>query len=306
MSAALAILSYHRVLDSRSGPHRPYFERGTAVTTSTFQAQLEALHRHCDLIGEADAIDVLRGRRTHERPAALLTFDDGYRDVLLSVLPRMAGAPGVAYVTTCVLDEPACPLPADQWFAALTSARAMKGTLVVADEPPWHFDLNKAEDFARLVDGPARRTYLRAPADRRRQMLQILQRALDSRPDELAGLYLVPSDLRELVSAGWTIGSHGATHARFTDVSREECRRELRESVDALARAGLPRVRSVAYPDAAVGLGPELAAELGLELGLTLEARVADSQCDPLRAPRWLVPDDPRWVERVLVPALHG
>ncbi|WP_044243186.1 polysaccharide deacetylase family protein [Chondromyces apiculatus] len=308
MSGKLAILCYHRVLrdDARADEGWPYFLRGTAVSLSTFTRQMAQLTRRLALVDEERVRAWALGRTDLARPSAWITFDDGYKDIIEHVAPVLAASdlPASVFVTTCTLATPPRALPADCWYGALLGAQRRQGVLTV-NGSPWTFDLARADDRARLVDGPERRHYLRASPAEQSAILASLCAALHAGGGDPPGLYMSGDDLRALLRRGWTIGAHGATHAPFQTLSSSELATELAAVQSTFSRQGLPRPTTLAYPDAGWSSDAEaVVAAYGYTAALLLGDRRAEK--DPLRLPRFLVPDDPCWIEQVLVPALEG
>src|SRR2546430_12109447 len=93
------ILSYHRVV----GNYGLEAERGLPtlnIARETFRKHLEVLCQTHEVIRLDDALEVLSGRRAARRDLAVITFDDGYRDVYEHAFPvlREMKLPAVAYV----------------------------------------------------------------------------------------------------------------------------------------------------------------------------------------------------------------
>lgn len=290
---ALAILSYHRIVKDDDGQSWPYLERGTAVRTRTFEAQLAAISRVADIVSEDVALDVLARRQGLERASVWLTFDDGYADVK-HALPLIET--GTVFPTTTTS---ASMLPADAWYAVLLSANRTSGVVDLGTEP-FEFDLSKPAGRARLVNGPERRVFLRASPTTQGATLNELARQLDANTDRVS-LYLDEAALHTLADAGWSIGSHGVTHRPFDTLDPDEVRYEAATSRETLRAFG--RVRSVALPDGA----PAHTAVLR-SVGYDCVLGLGDAPCAAGAEiqPRFLVPDDPTWVARVLMPALTG
>jgi peptidoglycan/xylan/chitin deacetylase (PgdA/CDA1 family) len=308
MTAPLAILCYHRVLPdaARNGAGWPYFARGTAVSLTAFTRQIEALATRLAFVDEAAVRAWATGREDFQRPSVWITFDDGYADVEVSAAPVLAAvsAPAAVFVTTCTLATPPRALAADRWYAALVRAQRRHGVFAV-DGVRWSFDLDRPEDRARLVGGPERRYCLHAPAVEQHAMLCALAEALDAPIEPDADLYLSAEALHMLVQQGMSIGGHGATHRPLSRLDGPRLASELAAMQRDFEHHALPRPAAFAYPDAAWSAPAEAAVRVsGHDLGLLLGNTLA--QREPLRLGRFLVPDDPRWVERVLVPAMGG
>jgi peptidoglycan/xylan/chitin deacetylase (PgdA/CDA1 family) len=307
MNGQLAILCYHRVMPdvARTGDGWPYFLRGTAVSVTTLARQIAQLARRFAIIDEAAVSAWARGQGELERPSVWITFDDGYNDILEHAMPALAGSHATAsvFVTACTLATLPRALPADRWYAALARAQRRRGVLEVGGTR-WAFDLDRAEDRARFVDGPERRRCLRARPAEQDSILGALCEALDASDVPAAGLYVSGEGLRQLVQRGWSVGAHGATHTPFPVLGSSELASEFNEMESIFARHSLPRPASLAYPDAAWSVEAEaVVAERGYRMGLLLGDQRA--QRSPLRLCRFIVPDEPRWVEQVLLPALE-
>jgi peptidoglycan/xylan/chitin deacetylase (PgdA/CDA1 family) len=90
------IVIYHRVGSRTDSP--------IDVPLSTFEAQLDFLRDHYEVVSMDRALDLCR-RRTLRHSIAVLSFDDGYWDFYARALPAMVrrGLPGILYVSTqCV------------------------------------------------------------------------------------------------------------------------------------------------------------------------------------------------------------
>jgi peptidoglycan/xylan/chitin deacetylase (PgdA/CDA1 family) len=308
MTAPLAILCYHRVMPdtARSGEGWPYFARGTAVSITTFVRHIEALATRFSMVDEAAVRRWATGQEDFRRPSVWITFDDGYADVEASAAPVHAAvrAPATVFITTCTLATPPRALAADRWYATLVRARRRHGVLVVG-ESRWSFDLGRPEDRARLVDGPERRHCLQAPAAEQHAILCALAEALDAPTEPRAELYLSVEALRRLARQGISIGGHGATHRPLSRLDGPMLDSELADMLRDFEHHELPRPAALAYPDAAWSEPAEAAVRAsGHALGLLLGNVPAPRE--PLRLCRFLVPDDPCWVEQVLVPVMGG
>ena len=107
-SIALPILTYHRI-ESLDESGVPDVRRRRTVSPADFAAQMEWLHRHgFRAITHLQALEALElGVPLPPKPI-LLTFDDGYRDVLDHAAPVLARLrmPATAYVITGLISGP--------------------------------------------------------------------------------------------------------------------------------------------------------------------------------------------------------
>ena len=296
MLPPLAILCYHRLVEEDALETAwPYIERGTAVRMANFRTQLRDIARFADAVSERVALDVLAGRRSLSRPAVWLTFDDGYRDALSAVGPETTGT---VFVTSCVAER---SLPADEWYDVLLAANRTRGSLDLG-LGAFAYDLHHREGRARLVNGPERRAYLRSASIARAATLQALAEQLDA---DVPGShrYLSYQEMHQLLAAGWTLGSHGSTHTPFDAMEPERVLREARESLEWLSALGA-QTCSIALPDGSLPRDPLSLYSCGYECVLGLGNHLAEQGAAV--QPRFIVPDDPHWVSRVLQPTLEA
>lgn len=303
MSARLVILCFHRVLPAEATGAWPYFLRGTAVTPECLRAQLAALSRHGDFVDPRTPLD--QRDADPRRPRYWLTFDDGYVDTLHHARPLLdeVGAAATAFVTTgAALGE--LTLPADRWYATVTSAQQSTG-VVRWDGVRFDADLTRREGRARLAHSPERSAFLEAGRMTQEAMLAALATALGASATPRERLYLDGDDLDTLRAAGWSVGGHGATHALLPRLTPREIHRELSEMESGLRRLGEMAPVGFAYPDGQASSDARAALEQrGCPFAVRLGDKRAEARTDRLMLPRLIVPNEPDWVERVLVPRL--
>jgi peptidoglycan/xylan/chitin deacetylase (PgdA/CDA1 family) len=100
-SLTLPILMYHRVDELRPG--LPALTRGLTVTPSAFAGQMRWLHAHgFHAISATQAFAALEEDASLPPKPVMITFDDGYRDVLRYAAPVLEelGMPATAFVIT--------------------------------------------------------------------------------------------------------------------------------------------------------------------------------------------------------------
>jgi glycosyltransferase involved in cell wall biosynthesis/peptidoglycan/xylan/chitin deacetylase (PgdA/CDA1 family) len=213
----VVVLAYHAVADlAGEGVLSEY-----GVPPERFAAQLDGLRRAGWSFVDLDRVRAgLSGDGELPKRAILLTFDDGYADLLSEGAPLLTsrGVPAVAF--------------------AITER--------IGGNNDW--------------DGP-----------RRANPLPLL--------DE--------EGLRSLAGAGVTIGSHGATHRRLTELDPAELEAEVAGSKAHLRSIGLAEPVAFSYP---YGVwSPEVAAavkDAGYELAFTVRPGAANAAESPYALPR--------------------
>ena len=239
------ILSYHRVVEDfdreaqRSIP-------GLLLSLSTFENHLDALERAgFDVVPLSAALEVISGRLEPRRDVAVLTFDDGYRDVYEHAFPvlRRRGLPATVYLASGLVGTNA-RFAHDRLFhliqLALRAPGRGRGRNVLARE---------------AADGQAAHAVDRLIASRSaRELLDLIARLEAS----LGGAgELVPSAgevlgwemVQRMAKAGIDFGAHTVHHVVLPFESDEALEQEVAASKrDIEVRLGRP-VRDFAYPN---------------------------------------------------------
>jgi peptidoglycan/xylan/chitin deacetylase (PgdA/CDA1 family) len=244
------ILSYHRVV-SDFGEEAKRSLPTLNIDRRTFGLHLEALQASHDVVSLEDALSVLDGSRQPARDVAVITFDDGYRDVYTHAFPllRERRLPAVVYVPSSFAGSDG-QLGHDRLYAAL---RAMDERAIAP------MAVGVGEKFERwlidVLDGDAdpptalERLIARYPSPRLLDLASALEERL--------GLSGVPSAegqralswemLREMQSRGVITGAHTAEHTVLTHQRLEEARREIAQCKAALEKNLRMPVRHFAW-----------------------------------------------------------
>jgi peptidoglycan/xylan/chitin deacetylase (PgdA/CDA1 family) len=303
MTPSLAILCFHRVLPEsyREGPDKPYFVRQTALNLERFHELLDNVERDATILPPEALLDWPSGA---DCPGVVLTFDDGYADILTFALPELKrrGLRAIVCVTTAMLAE-GYVFPVDRWYATINASSVRRGTLCGFGAEPWDFDIDDERDFARLVDGPEKRAFVRANASEQEELLRRLDCALGVTKQPQTPKLLATNDLKALLDAGFLIGAHGHHHVHLSGLSDENAHEELERSHSFFQTQGLPAPKVIAYPDGVTSERTEILAKAeGFSVGLALESRGANRNDSAMHLPRFIPTNDSTWFDRRLAP----
>ncbi|KAF2990067.1 hypothetical protein MJC1_02727 [Methylocystis sp. MJC1] len=266
-----AILMFHRVRPDRGEAFAP--NAGLEITPQFLDALLTHLAaRGYDLLSLDAALDLLRGREAPARPFVVLTFDDGYRDLVEHALPVLERrrAPFAAYVTCGFADQ-----TARLWWLEMEEAlrRLSRVEVVVAGRRivrACATAQEKREAFSYI--------YWAIRDGAEEQLLDVVAR--------LAGEAGVDSHvLTADACLDWsgiaalarhelaTIGAHSVTHARLAKLDAAEARREMADSRDFIEQKTGAAPKHFCYPvgdpTSAGAREFALATELGFESAVT-------------------------------------
>jgi peptidoglycan/xylan/chitin deacetylase (PgdA/CDA1 family) len=236
----VVVLGYHRIGD----PTATQFDRGVfSASADAFDAQLEVLSRHFDVIG----LDALGEAARRPGRAVLITFDDGYRDQLelAGRLLHARGLPAAFFLTTGFLDG-----RGHSWWdeiAVMTRASPRSG--IPADgrwsTTPIHFEAPDREAAVReLLE-----RYRELPGDEGEAFLDHLAAVMETaRPDPATASWMTWDGARELERLGHRVGGHTVTHPILSRLDRVGQTREIAECLKRLRAELSGPVDGFAYP----------------------------------------------------------
>ncbi len=254
-SGAPWIVAYHRVVEDFAMAAAESIP-ATLISRAMLERQLDWIGRRFEFVSLDDIDDRLRRGARFRRPAAAVTFDDGYADVYEQAFPilKARGIPAALFVVSDLIDTRTPPL-FDRLHLLLRRAWGRwpsPGTELARLIADTGLDVPKS-----FADGgppePLRATRVLLEG-LKAASLGRLAAALRERvgwDDEAAARHrpLSGAMLRALSAAGMTIGSHSRTHALLTLEDSRTVVEEATGSRRALeASVGTP-VRHFAYPN---------------------------------------------------------
>jgi peptidoglycan/xylan/chitin deacetylase (PgdA/CDA1 family) len=207
--------------------------------------QFELLGRAANVVDLQDAVRALDGGPRLPSRAAVITFDDGYRDNLELAAPLLSGLglPATFFLCPELLSGSIEP-----WWERLGRAFALSGTSRV-EWDGGHLEL----------DGPAGRisSFSRVSADVKRMdntTRQSMLAELIARLEPPSGLDpAVPmmgwDEARQLVRLGFSVGSHSSRHAILANEPPSVQLSDLRQAKERLETGLGVDVGVLAYPN---------------------------------------------------------
>lgn len=287
----LRILMYHGV---EPRPRGPTAFGDLFIGTQAFERQMRHLRRAFCVISLGEAIEMLESRRPFPDRAVAVTFDDGYRNVLMSALPilHQHRIPVTVFVPPAHVAQRGC-----YWFDALrvvvAECASRKTTVRLGDGLA--IDGRLIRDPERSFLALARHISDLMPSSREAVTGRLAAMSRDDRMLERhPGFALATwAEWREAVASGLiAVGAHGMAHRDLTVLSQDACVNELREARLRIEQELSTSCRAIAYPhgrwDARVA---EAAALAGYACGLTTDAGLNDPAGGPFTLRRTMVGD---------------
>ena len=274
------IVTYHRFVhtdDSRS------------ISKAAFEEHLCYLNKHYSLVPLSQICDSLTGGKSLPPRAAVITIDDGFRDVYEIAFPllRKYSVPATLFVITDFLDEKIW-----LWTDKLryVTSEAPSGTATVTVN---------GRELAFELDGKSSR--LNAATAINSVLKTLPTKSKDSAIDEIASALdvvipaLPPSEygpvsweqVVEMDKAGIEIGSHTVTHPILPNVDDDQLHWELSSSRDRLESVLQHPVKLFCYPNGSYDQRTRQAvADAGYVCAVTTRPFLNNSTSDPLTLSR--------------------
>ncbi|MBV8477800.1 MAG: polysaccharide deacetylase family protein [Acidobacteria bacterium] len=278
----VALLMYHSVSDNPNSQQDTL--GGIAHSTLVFRGQMEVIAREFNPITIEDLFLFLKGQRDLPSRPVVVTFDDGYADNyhLASPILEQFGIPGVFYVTVDCVERQMPPWPAQLRFAFLTSGKTgwadpdqRRWSLATREDKIRAFE--RASEFCGKLSGSPQSDFIAHIYS------DLAIEPVRNRPS----LMMSWDQVRGLLRAGHTVGSHTMTHPNMAHVGEQDARREFLESKRCLERKlGQPAVH-FSYPCPA--LQPHwreatvrLSREIGYKTAVTANGGLVRAHHEPL------------------------
>ncbi len=270
----VVIFGYHRIVADISLAEKEAIH-GLVTSTETFRRHLEIIREHYDVLTLEEASEVLQGG-TARRAVAVITFDDGYRDVYEQALPalREYGLPATVFIVTgCVGTGKLLDHDRLYWYVKTAQKRGLSLHVPLTKAG---MDREKATAYCAEVD-PQKlcNRLVHLPLSQREEVLHCLEDFLGEIPGHEGYSLLDWGMISELAEAGISFGAHTHNHVVLPLEDEAAAGREIRRSKELLEEhLGRP-VRHFAYPTGRynTAIRNELARE-GFELAVTTERRV--------------------------------
>jgi peptidoglycan/xylan/chitin deacetylase (PgdA/CDA1 family) len=256
----LVILMYHSVLDL-ADKEREYSQPGLIVSQQVFVKQMSFLTRNYNLLSLERLIELLKSNKPIPKRAAVITFDDGWKDNYLYAYPilKKNKVPATIFLATDFIGT-------DKifWFLQVKLLLA-EGNLYpekLADILQKVKEENKASLSAQslsLLDIDSIKGDLDRFIERMKQLdFEIIQKIIDRMIAE-SGLsfdkwtkkrwVLSWDEVKEMSRDNVDFGSHGRSHRILTTLSVDEVKQELVQSKNVIEERIGKRVNFFSYPN---------------------------------------------------------
>ena len=283
------VLGYHDLYADAVDPVDNF--DGLRVRRDRFEQQMQYVAARYHVVPLDHLLDPSVSSRDG-KPLAAITFDDGYKNVYQIAYPvlRQLGLPATVFVIPDFSLHGRMP-----WWErlrALVAGSRRPVAIVPIQGTRQYFPLITAGDREDVLAQLAAELH-RVPPEAREESLARL--AADLGVEERSQPRCAPlsvDELREMISGGITVGSHGRSHDSFLHLSYDALFAELTESKQILETVTGQPVTWVAYPYGDYsGASIDAARRAGYRGAVTTSPRLYDATADPHAIPRICVDD---------------
>ena len=249
------VLTFHGV--TATPPRNICNYEGMHLELAVFTRLMEHVASRYQAVPLGRVVDWLEGRSAPPERAVVVTFDDGFRNVLTTAAPVLdrLGIPATLFVAADFVFEQRMLWP-DRLLSAL-ALTSRTGIDVEWNHASHALDLR--DDARKIAANRKLRAVCKAlpQADR----LALVERVVDRlgvEESRLAGAWddqrpLDPSELKQLPGKGIEIGSHTCSHPIVSRLEPQDAKRELEESKRRIEAATGRPCLDFAYPNGGPG-----------------------------------------------------
>jgi peptidoglycan/xylan/chitin deacetylase (PgdA/CDA1 family) len=275
------------------------------LMASEFEAQLNWLERHYEILTADDFLVAIQSE-PRDKPACLLTFDDGTRDHAEVVTPILArrGLSGVFFVLTWPMERKRMPLTHalhwllgqgedNIWRSFEQAALKETGSVDVLGDP-------RAATKIYYYESPlrARIKYAANMAMPHPLAERIINRCIAETGQSVEALaeqwFITSKHIQHMQQAGMTIGLHGCSHRSLQALGADGIRNEIHHAWQYVCSLTGQTPGWYACPFGGSGASDEEISamhgamrEHGIRASVTTQKQLVPPRCDPWQLPRY-------------------
>lgn len=250
------IVGYHRVVEDFARSAEDSIP-SMLISTGMLERHIDWLAKHFEIMSLDDIGRYLEEGRTFRKPAAAITFDDGYADVYENAFPllKRKGVPSAVFVVTGLAGTDRTQIY-DRLYLLLAHLNRRGGSLVSGVLRILNAIGLRSPDLEQLPpekDEPFEIMTLllhRFPQQDIEQVVEELEQVIPLPAGAFKTMASLTWDMiAEMHRGGVTIGSHTTSHTLLPKESLTRIQSELSESRRTLEAALNAPVKHFAYPD---------------------------------------------------------
>ena len=253
----LTILTFHRVANN-DGKFQIKGLPSISISVNNFNSLIKFLKKHYHILSAEEYLNSVQNRTKFPRNSMMLTFDDGYKEVLEYALPLLKKykLPAILFVPTRVIDEEGY-FWWDVLYLLCSYSQNIQFNKEHPIEPSISNHLKRLEQISSKSSQHRDRaiyefieTLHKSPEELRSKIVQYI---LDTYRNLECNQNAIPTvlkwkDIKVLQAAGIEIGSHTMTHRFLSTVAEQQVMDDLVGSKKKLEKILHNKIRCFAYP----------------------------------------------------------
>ena len=273
---------------------------GVLSNPTDFQKQIQYLTQNHTVLSMSDFLDHVNNRESFPPRSVMITFDDGYKDLISIAAPilRQYNLPATVFLSVdAISNQRSIWTNQLYYWISLSTCTQISLELPDGSEKQLRFDSPDTQKLSALfLSG-----YLKKiPEKERKDLLLIIARSLgiDPSSDPFSIMPMLTwDDVRNLQNYGFDIGSHTMTHPILSQCSPDTQKWELEKSRVIIESETQSACRTIAYPNGQPGdytdLTLQISRNAGYRAGFTFHAGTFDPEVQPYAISRHPIFDVP-------------
>jgi peptidoglycan/xylan/chitin deacetylase (PgdA/CDA1 family) len=241
INSVAAIIEYHRICPMENLIGDPTL----VLTPEVLEKQMRYFSTNFQILSMDELFEFIRLKKRPPRRAAVITIDDGYRDIFVHAYPILERykIPATIFLVSGYVDS-----NKPYWWDRVSHAIYQSTSPQLNVEgigKYWIRDLSEKSVANKIVITAIRES----PEDRRNGLIAKVLDECKINFDDFGGrLQLSWNEIKEMHKNGLKFGSHSVSHPRLTDISLERATAEIVESKQAIEENLDEEVTTISYP----------------------------------------------------------
>jgi len=255
LTAANPVVAYYHIVSDKDVPHVKHLYRFRNV--AQFEQDLEAFLKVYEPIGLLDLLNSVTTGKRLPRRAFLLTFDDGFRELMEVVAPMLIrkGIPATFFLATAFLDNKEMALHNE-----LSVLIDHINSLPEKQKSQINESLSK-----RQLTGESVSEKLLSITYQRKHLVPQIAKSIEC---DLSGYlrrnrpYLTSDEVRKLIAQGFTMGAHSVDHPLYSALTLKEQLQQTSDSMSFVRQKFGLKYSTFSFPHGDSNVGAEFFKEV--------------------------------------------
>ncbi len=275
VKSQVAILMYHRVVPQRDNWFLPF-----SITVADFENHLKYLTNQYTILSLDELVGRIYEKKSLPKKAAVITFDDGYKDNYIYAYPilKRYSVPATVFLIAGHIDSGEL-----FWWDKIMYVLQHTACRTLELDEIGLYSLRSNDERRRVAHKLIKRL-TSIPEQKKKTLIErIVGMSAVNIPAGLSKEMILSWDnVREMNHGGVAIGAHSMTHPRLAKLSPEQAKYEIIQSKKVIEeRTGQP-VTAFAYPHGIFSNDTtSFLKESGLRCALTSDQKMVTSQSNP-------------------------